>query len=291
MEKLLKNHNLYASITILFWSLAYLFTKRATESFTPLAAGLLRYLVATLVLIPVLIIAKAKIPEKRDLPTFAVSGFLGFTMYMLFFNTANSMLTGATCSIVIATTPVITAVLATFFYHEKIKLHQWIAFAISFAGVVALFLFEKTLSGGQGILWGLGAAIDLSVYNIWQKKLSVRYTGLETAAYSIFFGTLFLCVVAPTAARQFGDATARSLYGIVFLGIFSSAVSYVCWAKAFALAERTSDVSNYMFITPFLTTIAGFVAEGEKLSPSALLGGAMILGGVFLFQKDSFKKR
>ncbi len=67
------------------------------------------------------------------------------------------------------------------------------------------------------------------------------------------------------------------------LGVFPSAVAYVTWSAAFQRAPRTSDVSNYMFITPFLSTLAGFLLNGEAPDVSTLLGGAVILTGVAIF--------
>jgi drug/metabolite transporter (DMT)-like permease len=70
---------------------------------------------------------------------------------------------------------------------------------------------------------------------------------------------------------------------LAVLGIGSSAVAYVSWAKAFAKAKKTSQVSNYMFVTPFLTSILGFLLAGEIPDRATLAGGSIILLGVLLF--------
>ena len=64
---------------------------------------------------------------------------------------------------------------------------------------------------------------------------------------------------------------------------FSSAVAYAAWAQAFKKADKASSVSNYMFVTPFLTSLMGYVFLGERLDGPTILGGAVILLGVFLF--------
>ena len=70
---------------------------------------------------------------------------------------------------------------------------------------------------------------------------------------------------------------------VLILGVFSSAIAYVAWTKALSLAEKTSQVSNYMFLTPFLTSILGFLIAGEIPEQSTVIGGIIILAGVFLF--------
>jgi len=73
------------------------------------------------------------------------------------------------------------------------------------------------------------------------------------------------------------------LFYLAVLGIFSSAIAYVAWSAAFAKAKQTSQVSNYMFITPFLTSILGFIIANEVPEQSTLVGGAIILFGVLIF--------
>ena len=55
------------------------------------------------------------------------------------------------------------------------------------------------------------------------------------------------------------------------------------WAKASSKAKNTSQVSNYMFVTPFLTSILGFLMAGEVPDQATLIGGGIILLGVLLF--------
>jgi len=73
------------------------------------------------------------------------------------------------------------------------------------------------------------------------------------------------------------------MVSVLILGVFSSAVAYAAWSQAFAKAEKTSSVSNYMFITPFLASLLGFVLAGEKPDSSMIAGGVVILCGMIIF--------
>ena len=57
----------------------------------------------------------------------------------------------------------------------------------------------------------------------------------------------------------------------------------MAWTKAFAKAKQTSQVSNYMFVTPFLASLLGFLLAGEVPDRATLVGGAIILAGLLLF--------
>ncbi|MBE6963528.1 MAG: DMT family transporter [Ruminococcaceae bacterium] len=273
----------YAMVTILFWSLAYVLTRLTLQYFTAFSLGFLRYLTASLALVVVAVILKIRPPRKKDLPVFLLSGAVGFFLYMVAFNQGQAAVTAATASVVIATAPVITALFARFLYGEKLRVYQWVAIVVEFCGVVVLTLMNSTFSVNAGLFWLLIAALALGIYNLLQRKLTQTYSALQCSTYSIFFGTALLAVFSPAAAREIVRAPAIQFLYLAVLGIFSSAIAFVAWAKAFSKAKQTSQVSNYMFVTPFLTSILGFLLAGEVPDKATLVGGGIILIGVLLF--------
>lgn len=273
----------YAMITILFWSLAFVFTRLTLKYFSVYSLSFLRYVAASAALIIVAVFMKMKLPQKKDLLWFLAAGAIGFFYYMIAFNKGVAVVTASTGSVVIATVPVITALLARFVYKEKLHAIQWAAIAVEFAGVLTLTLMNGIFSVNEGILWLLSAAVALSVYNLMQRKLTKTYSALQTSAFSIFAGTILLAVFLPGAAAEVSRAPGIQLFYVAVLGVFSSAVAYVAWSKAFSKAKQTSQVSNYMFVTPFLTSILGFLIAGEIPDRSTVVGGAIILLGVFVF--------
>ena len=270
-------------VTIVFWSLAYVLTRLTLQYFSAFSLGFLRYFVASTALIVIAVTTKMRLPWKTDIPWFLASGGIGFFFYMIAFNQGQATVTAATGSVVIATVPVITALFARFVYGERLTGYQWCAIGVEFLGVAVLTLMNSTFSVNTGLLWLLAAALALSVYNLLQRKLTKTYTALQTSAYSILFGTCMLAVFAPTAVSEISRAPVIQYFYLAVLGICSSAVAYISWAKAFSKAKKTSQVSNYMFVTPFLTSILGFLLTGEVSDRATLVGGGIILLGVFLF--------
>lgn len=198
------------------------------------------------------------------------------------------MVTSDTCSIVIAMVPAFTTFLACFFYKEKLKTYQWFAIGVEFIGILVLTLMNDTFSINEGVLWLLVASLCLATYNLLQRELTKNYSAIEASTYSIFVGTLFLCIFLPSSIDPTIHASIEHIIYILILGVFSSALTYISWAKAISIAEKTTYVSNYMFVTPFLTTILGFVIMGEIPDKATILGGIIILIGLFIFNKESF---
>lgn len=283
-----KNYHFYAIITIIFWAMAFVFTRLALQYFDVYSLSFLRYLSASITLIIIIYFMKINKPKKEDFLTYLLSGGIGFFIYVILFTKGTGLVSSATSSIVIAMVPVFTAFLASLIYKEKLKIYQWIAICIEFIGILVLTLMNGTFSINEGILWLLVAALCLATYNLLQRKLTKKYSALEASTYSIFVGTIFLCIFLPSSIDKTIHAPLEFIFYVLVLGIFSSALAYIAWAKAISLAEKTTYVSNYMFVTPFLTTILGFVMMGEIPDKATVLGGIIILLGLFIFNKESF---
>jgi drug/metabolite transporter (DMT)-like permease len=273
----------YAMVTIVFWSLAYVLTRLTLQHFSVFSLGFLRYALASCALAAAAFAMKMERPRRQDVPYFLASGGIGFFFYMIAFNQGQAAVTAATGSVVIATVPVITAILARFFYRETLLAIQWVAIAVEFVGVAVLALMNSSFSVNAGLFWLLAAALALSVYNLLQRHLTRTYTALQAATYSIFAGTMLLSLFAPSSVRELAHAPAVQYCYLAVLGTGSSAIAYVAWTKAFSRAKQTSQVSNYMFVTPFLASLFGFLLAGEVPDRATLVGGSIILVGLLLF--------
>ncbi|MEA4929430.1 MAG: DMT family transporter [Candidatus Limiplasma sp.] len=278
------SYHLYAAITILFWSMAFVFTRLALKHFSADALGLLRYLIASAALLVVALFTRMKRPALRDVPWFLLSGAVGFAVYMMVFNRGSQSVSSSTGSVILATTPILTALLARWIYKEKLRGLQYAAIGVSFLGVAVLTVLRGGFTLGGGLVFMFASALLVAIYNLLQRRLTRTYTALQSTTYSIFAGTLMLCVYLPQAIPEVRTAAPEQFLYLAILGIFSSAVAYCAWAKALSLAENASSVSNYMFITPFLTTLLGLWIAGEPLELSTAVGGALIIGGLLLFR-------
>jgi drug/metabolite transporter (DMT)-like permease len=274
----------YAATTILFWSMAFVFTRLALPYFSVFSLGLWRYATASAVLLIVAVSTRMAPPRLRDVPWFLLAGAVGFTLYMVVFNLGSQTVSASTGSVMLATTPILTALLARVFYGEKLTALKYAAIGLSFAGVVVLNVLRGGFSLGGGVMLMLLGALMTAVYNILQRKLTRTYAPLRATTFSIFCGTAMLCVFLPQGVRDIAAAPPVAIGYVLFLGVFSGAVAYVAWSKALSLAKDTSSVSNYMFVTPFLTTLLGLWIANEPVEASTVVGGLMIIAGLLLFR-------
>jgi drug/metabolite transporter (DMT)-like permease len=283
-KKQLSMHLSALSATFL-WALGYVLTRYATGHFSTEAISFLRYLVAALALLAFAFHRKIRLPQLKDIPLFFIGGAIGFAIYVYCINEGSRTLTASAVSFIISATPVITALLAQIILREKIGLLGWAAIMCAFTGIGIITYFSGGFTFTSGAVWICFAVVLVSFYNIFQRKLLLRYRPLEITTYCIVAGALLLSVFAPQSFPQLKEATTIAIAAIIFLGIFSAAVAYLCWAFALGKALKTSEVTNYMFITPISTTFLGFLLLGETPHFSAYFGGALVLIGVLLIKR------
>lgn len=279
--------NILAFCTVLIWATAFPLTKVATESFSVNCLGLFRLSIASVFLIIMGLFTHIQKPVNRKaLFWLVLSGILGFSLYLILFNTGILTLTSATSSIIMASTPIMTAIASLLVYGKKIKISGWVCIGFAFIGVAVLLLWNGVLSINIGIIWTLGAAVVFCLYNLISLKLSAMgHTAIETVTYSMIFGAVSMLPFLPQTLTEISAAAPSAILVTIYLGFAPSAVAYVLWAKALQYADHTNEVTNYMFVTPLLAALLGFVILGELPDIGTVIGGIIIISSLILFNK------
>ena len=278
--------NILSFITVFLWSTAFPLTKLIGTQFSASSLGFIRCACAAVFLIAAgLLITHIRKPSnKLDMFMLFIAGALGFALYIIFFSTGISTLTSATSSIIVASTPIMTAAGASFLYKEHISRTGWLCIISAFIGVAVLMLWNGVLSINTGIIWTLGAAVFFCCYNLLNRKLSSEgYSAAEIVTYGMISGAIVLSWFAPQAVHEIMTADPISVMTAIYLGLMPSAAAYLLWAKSMEYAEKTSEVTNYMFITPLLSAILGFIILGETPDAGTLIGGTVIIASVVVF--------
>ena len=276
-----------ASATIAVWATAFPFGKVVLQSVDALTLSVARVVGGAILMLIIGVFKGLHIPTSwREWGLYILLGATGNFVYQVVFNEGLRTIPAATSSIIMALTPMTTALMALVVYKDKIRPIGWIFTITAFIGVAVIILWNSTLTIPMGAIWTLIGMILFAVYNILNRGLSLKgYDSITIAMWSMFTGAIMALPFADHAIEMIGAAPITAKLAMVFLAFFSSALGFVFWSYAFEHAEKVSDVTNFMYISPIVAAIVAAFLLGEFPNMGLYIGAPIILGSLFLFNR------
>jgi drug/metabolite transporter (DMT)-like permease len=265
---------------LLFWASAFAAIRVGLRGFSPQSLALFRFITASAVLGGVATVAKLKRPSRRDLPLMFVAAVAGIPLYHIALNYAEVKVGAGPAALLINTSPVMAALLAAFALRERVGMLGWVGTATSFAGAAVIAASDGWQFDPRA-LWVLVAAVGGAVYTVLQKPLVRNLSPLSLTAWVIWIGTAMLLPVAPTLLKEIRTAPAAATWAAVYMGVFPTAIAYALWTHVISRMNVSRAVS-FLFLIPALAVVIAWIWLGEVPSRVAIVGGAMVIGGVVL---------
>lgn len=265
------------------WGSAFPGIKVGLEGFSAAHLTLARFAVASLCFVPYLFLAKKRLlPRTRDVPYFFLLGLLGITVYHLALNYGELFVTAGAASLIIATAPAITAVVAYFLIGDRLPPLGWLGIGVSFAGVLLIVMGDRAeLAFNPYALLVLLSAVVTAFYAVLQKPLFVRYRAVEVTAFSTWAGTLPLFVFLPTLPADLADAGLEPLLATLYIGVFPAAVAYAQFSYAISKLPVTV-VAAFLYAVPVFSLLFSWLWIGEVPTLLTLVGGTVAIVGIAL---------
>jgi drug/metabolite transporter (DMT)-like permease len=277
--------NLAAAGTVVLWASAFPAITVAVAGLGPAGLAVARLVVASVALALAAPLLGVRRPARRDLPLIVVCGLAGMTGYQLLLNAGERVVPAGTASLLVATAPVYSSLLAVAFLGERAGRRRWAGSAIALAGT-ALIAASHGLGFGVSALVVLAAAVLQAIFHTAQKPLLARYTSFEVTAYAMWAGTVFILPWTGSLVRALSTGTGPGAGGAaigsaVFLGLAPSAAGFVLWAYAMARMD-VGRVTLSLYLVPAVAIVISLAWLGQVPSPVELAGGAIALAGVML---------
>ncbi len=270
---------------VLIWSLSFVATKVAFQSFPPLTLGTLRFILAAILLGFFLYVQRGFIrPTRNDLGCLLVSGLLGITIYFSMENLGVKLATAADASLIVASYPALTMILEMLIFRVKVSWLRFSGVGLAIFGVY-LIICESSSIGGKYRLVGdiilVATGIVWSFYNFITRKVVNKYPTLLITFYQIAAGALAFLPLAWIEREQWQMPTDDSLLALLYLGIFCSVIAFLLYAYGLRRMASSSAVT-LMNLVPVFGVFFSILFLQESMSAVQFLGGFIVIIGIIL---------
>lgn len=271
----------------LLWGVNFSVVKFGTSVIDPLAYNAARLVLAAIVLLIVVALSGAARPSRSTIGALLALGVLGNGVYQFFFVEGITRTSASDAALVVAASPVFTAIIGKLRGVERIARKGVIGILLSVAGIACVVLGTTQSGAGESSLFGdllvLFGSLAWSIYSVLLKPYTERVTGMQLSAFTMLGGSIPLALVA---WPQISSAhwTALSFAGwssIVYSGIGSLVIAYYFFYRGIRVIgpTRTTMYSN---LQPIIAVLVAWIMLSERPTIWQCIGAAAIMGGLLL---------
>jgi len=282
--------------------LSYGLNEDSPATLSPATSAWLRYAFAVLVFFLWSISSRGErsfrfLPPDRKSWIFSIwLGVLGTMAYQLLFMHGMSWTAAGDASLIIPMNPVFTVLLALPMLGQKISARMSIGLLIGISGVAVVvgwspnsgIPIEHRIIGDLMILFAaLSWAANSNLTKImlsWGRG----YSSLEIVVWYSVIGWIMLTpwMIIENWGSAIPSPSSTEWLTIAYLGIISTVLSYVMFAKGIEVIGPTA-ASSYVFLVPVFGVLGGWLLLDEEIGASMLLGFVLIVAGVREVQRES----
>jgi drug/metabolite transporter (DMT)-like permease len=274
------------------WGINFSVVKYALADFHPLSFTVVRFFFAALFLLSVMVLTREPAAiDRRDRFPIVRLGFIGITVYNIFFMLGLKYTTVSHSALFISMSPLVAALIQAATGRERITLPAVTGLGIAFLGVVTIirtqhgeFSFSSNLFLGDVLT--LCGTVTWALYTVTARPLLERYSALKVTAYNMAAGTVLLAPIAlPDLLRQdWGAIPVKSWLALFFTAFISAGVAFSLWYQGVKRIGVTRTMV-YHYLMPFAAVLFAAFFLDEQITLRTALGGVSILAGIALVQR------
>jgi len=226
--------------------------------------------------------------QPRDVPFFALLGFVGITLNFWFYFSAFKFTTLAVAITLLYTYPAFVALLSTIFLKERLTSAKGVAVVVALVGsalVAQVHQAEWLRLNLRGVLFGLLAGLTASSYSIFGKRALFRYPPWTVILYAFLTGGLFLAVGSGSrllAALEYPGIAWAWILGMALVPSLGGYALYTLGLRDLP-ASQASVIATWEVVT---AAVLGWIFFGEHLTSIQFIGAALVCLGIASIQRS-----
>lgn len=270
------------------WGTTFVATKPLLDRIPPVTIACGRFAIALLILLPLLSWSHQRPILNR---TTALMGFVGVLLVYVCQNLGLAYTEAANGALIHGGIPAFTAIIAAAALGERLDRSRVAGLGLSCVGVMLIVL------RGSGVDLGVSAlgdglvflsALGLAWYLVLGRRAFPEGSSLALVGGVATFGFLYLLPASSVElmARGMEVPTGRDIAALIYLGAAASALAFVLWAYGLKYLEA-GQAANFSNLNPFVGVVVAALLLKETVSMTQIVGGLLILGGVWLTARTS----
>jgi drug/metabolite transporter (DMT)-like permease len=285
---------LEALFAVVVWGGSFIATKIAVGQISPTTVVWLRFTMGIpFILFAVLIRKQFAFPKGNEWWYFALLGFLGISFHQWLQSNGLKTAQATTTAWIISTSPAFIAVLGWLVLKEKLKLHQSLGIALAMCGVLAVVTkgdWEALAVGKWGTIGDfliLISSVNWAVFSILSRRGLKSHPSTVMTLWIMITGWLFTSATF-VAGRYYTEFPLLDWHGwvvIIYLGIFTTGLAYIAWFDALSQLPA-AQTGAFLFVEPLTSMVVAANVLGEKVTFVSVLGGAVILVGIWMVNRQ-----
>jgi drug/metabolite transporter (DMT)-like permease len=220
--------------------------------------------------------------------TLAGLGIMGGSLYFLTENMALLHSTSSNVSILVSTTPLVTAMLLAIFYKsERLSSRQICGSVLAFIGVVLVVLNGQLVLhlNPLGDALALGASFTWGFYSLFMRRIMGRYSADFITRKVFFYGLVtimpYFALVHPLDIDLLTSGSMTIWGNLFFLGFVASTGGYLLWNWVMRKLGAVKS-TNFIYLQSLVSMVAGHVILGERITIMAIAGAVILIIGMIL---------
>ncbi len=277
---------------ILFWSSAFGAIKVSLEYAPPILFAGMRTLLCGAVVTLVALVWGGQANLRRDWPVYLLLAALNVVLFMGLQTLTILYMPSGSAAVVIYLQPILVGLLSYLMLGEQLSAAKIVGLALGFSGVVVVSAGSfsgSSLGTPLGVAFGLASALSWTLGTVYFKRYGERLSTLWAVAVPFSAGGVVLTglglVLEPLSEISW---TGTYVASFLYAALVGTALAWMLWLGLVSVGEA-SRVSAYVFFVPLVSVLLGAVFLGEALSPWLLAGGALVVCGIYLVNKQPAK--
>lgn len=284
-----------AAVTMI-WGGTFVAGRYLADHIDPLLAASLRFILASLALLLFMALARIRLvrPTGRQLRQLALLGVFGIFFYNLCFFYGLHYINASRASLIVALNPAVIGLASSLLFKEQLGRARIIGIALCLGGAATVIvsrnpqLLQSAPNHGLGDLLILGCVVGWGIYSLYSRELNASLGPLQTVTWSVLLGAAMLAAATAFMGGFSLQAVSRidlpQALSLGYLGVLGSALAYIGYYDGIRRIGATRS-GVFIALNPLTAVICGALLLGEPLSAPMLMGGAVILWGIYLCNK------